>query len=1196
MPSVGTAYVDIKVDTKAFDAGLRKALAKAAGKSIDIKVKIDVDDAEAEAALKKIKKSAAEAAGDVDIDVDVDEGDAEEDLARIKAAAIACSRDVDIKIDVDDNDVGEKIENTVKKVDKASSAINRFGGRLGIIVDAVVALAPAIAAVGAVAVPAVTAIGQAVGGLGVGVGTAVLAFKGVGTAIGAMNKAELEPSAANFEKVREAMANLSPEAQRFAIQVQGLGDEFKTMRDSAGQDMFAGMSIGLTAVTDRLPDVNALLKTYGGILGDIAQQAGISLASDRWNVLFSYLQKTGGPTLHALADAFGSLTHGVVELLDAFAPMSQGGLDWLAEISASFDDWATSLSAADLAPFFDYLREVGPQIADTLGAIVMMFVNIGKAVAPMSGTVLNILEGIAKAVSAIADSGLGPALFGSLVAWRTMARLTPAVGIGVGKVSAGMTLLSGGLAATSTRLTGVSSKFTFASTALGGLGQRLPAVTSGMSKLQTGVSKLGGVRGALGVAGLATAATTSSKALGVLSGAASGAALGSLFAPGVGTAIGAVAGGLFGFAMAAHNAGKEMSAWDKLAGSGTTDLGKFKDIADKAQASINKVAQNNRQLNQTYVVGQSMVRKNGENLGTYTKAADNASKKDKEAVSNYRNLEKGITQMGQALGSVPIGETVTDVGRMNAIFKQAAPAMSAVGISAKEWWKAVDSGDTGKLVSRMQDYVAATDSAAAKNQTLADSFAGLDSDIITTADSASQLAAAMEAVFRPAIDAMKGQIAFRDAVRGVNEQIKNGQAGLMNHSKAADENKTAMLGLVDASLAQAKSDANNNATGAQVANGLIRRRDAIKQAGMAAGISGDQMNKFLGVTMDIPAQVRTMFSAPGAENAKKQVQAMHAVYRRIPVKVLTHFQQIGVELSGKQATNLNNIYRRMPKRQVTRMLTDGVDKSNAQIRALGKKYRLTPKQVKTLIKVDAADATKKADAVKKKTGEVGKKTATAKIKADIKQFNTGSSSVNKSMGKINGKTATAKIKVDSGNSMTVINNVKSGLAGIHDKSVTITTNHVSKGKAATGGWIHGPGTGTSDSIPMNLSNGEFVIPAASARRIGDQALQYMRHSGSLPVSARTAARMAIGGVVQPTNAGTLVRIAEAGRAERVTPLDRQGFSPAERKMLEMLENKLGNGGGSDTYNVHPAPGMNEVQLADRVARRVAWNRRRGVGA
>ena len=37
---------------------------------------------------------------------------------------------------------------------------------------------------------------------------------------------------------------------------------------------------------------------------------------------------------------------------------------------------------------------------------------------------------------------------------------------------------------------------------------------------------------------------------------------------------------------------------------------------------------------------------------------------------------------------------------------------------------------------------------------------------------------------------------------------------------------------------------------------------------------------------------------------------------------------------------------------------------------------------------------------------------------------------------------------------------------------------------ATGGYISGPGTGTSDSIPAMLSNGEFVINAKAAKKFG----------------------------------------------------------------------------------------------------------------
>lgn len=59
---------------------------------------------------------------------------------------------------------------------------------------------------------------------------------------------------------------------------------------------------------------------------------------------------------------------------------------------------------------------------------------------------------------------------------------------------------------------------------------------------------------------------------------------------------------------------------------------------------------------------------------------------------------------------------------------------------------------------------------------------------------------------------------------------------------------------------------------------------------------------------------------------------------------------------------------------------------------------------------------------------------------------------------------------------------------------------------ATGGMIRGPGTGTSDSIPALLSNGEYVIRAAAVRKLGKNALDLLNRGIAIP-------RFADGGMV-----------------------------------------------------------------------------------
>lgn len=78
---------------------------------------------------------------------------------------------------------------------------------------------------------------------------------------------------------------------------------------------------------------------------------------------------------------------------------------------------------------------------------------------------------------------------------------------------------------------------------------------------------------------------------------------------------------------------------------------------------------------------------------------------------------------------------------------------------------------------------------------------------------------------------------------------------------------------------------------------------------------------------------------------------------------------------------------------------------------------------------------------------------------------------------------------------------------------------------ASGGYISGPGTGTSDSIPAWLSNGEYVIRAAAVRKYGANlfsALNQMRlPRGIIP-------QFNVGGLVEGLTSQLVPRFAEGG--------------------------------------------------------------------
>jgi hypothetical protein len=71
----------------------------------------------------------------------------------------------------------------------------------------------------------------------------------------------------------------------------------------------------------------------------------------------------------------------------------------------------------------------------------------------------------------------------------------------------------------------------------------------------------------------------------------------------------------------------------------------------------------------------------------------------------------------------------------------------------------------------------------------------------------------------------------------------------------------------------------------------------------------------------------------------------------------------------------------------------------------------------------------------------------------------------------------------------------------------------------------------------------------------------------------------------------LARIGEAGRAERVEPLDPDGLSKRDKAMIQLLSG--GGAGGGTTINVYPSQGMNETELAEIVSRKIAFAMRKG---
>jgi len=133
---------------------------------------------------------------------------------------------------------------------------------------------------------------------------------------------------------------------------------------------------------------------------------------------------------------------------------------------------------------------------------------------------------------------------------------------------------------------------------------------------------------------------------------------------------------------------------------------------------------------------------------------------------------------------------------------------------------------------------------------------------------------------------------------------------------------------------------------------------------------------------------------------------------------------------------------------------------------------------------------------------------------------------------------------------------------------------------------------TLERVDIDGSNARAAAAGKAASeyyrsRIAANTTYGTNDSGRFDTRAR---QMALGGTVSPTPGGVLAVIGEAGRPERVEPLDPDGLSRRDKAMIEFLS---GGVKGGITMNVYPSEGMNETELASKISRELALQLRRG---
>lgn len=311
--------------------------------------------------------------------------------------------------------LGGDLERVEGQSKRTGSEIDKLSGRLRLFTDAALVLGPALAPLGAFAVGGIVTMSAQLGSLAGALGVTVLAVNGLGDGLKALDAYQLEPTAANLEKLNQEMEKLGPAGRNFVHYLDSIEPELKKLQNSARAGLLPGAEEGIDALLERLPEVRRLIRATAEEVGDLAAGGGTALAGEGFDGFFEYLRTDGIPILDDTAKTIGNLIEAAANLTQAFAPTQRDFSGGLLEWSRGLADASVDLeSNAGFQELMRYIHETGPQVVETLGSLANAMLQIVEATAPLGGPVLMALEGVADAVAVIADSDLGTPIFAAL--------------------------------------------------------------------------------------------------------------------------------------------------------------------------------------------------------------------------------------------------------------------------------------------------------------------------------------------------------------------------------------------------------------------------------------------------------------------------------------------------------------------------------------------------------------------------------------------------------------------------------------------------------------------------------------------------------------------------------------------------------------------------------------------------------------
>jgi hypothetical protein len=743
----------------------------------------------------------------------------------------------------------ETLPQTQRNADSAGRSIDKLSGRLALFAHAGAALGPGLVPIGAVGVAAISTLTSALGFATIGAGTTMLAFHGLGDALTKFNKAAAAPTATNIAAAQAAMDKIGPSAQAFVLELHKLGPELTRLQQAAGSGLFPGLTAGIKEAQDALPAVERIFRRVGSEMGNLAGEAGKSLGGPHWAPFLKFIGDEAPHALAQMGHALGSVTHGLAELWMATAPLNSGGLDWIANAADGFDRWATGLdNTQGFQDFLAYVQDHGPEVEALLSDTAALFADIVRAAAPLGGPTLKALDLIVKVLDQIASSPIGTPLL-ALLQLNSVLRLT---GMGLSKVGVNADLnlknkLTSGARSASSALFGVVSAQERASLSSSQMAAKLEA--NRVTMLKSGAV----------LAGFALASSGAADSMG-LQNTTMLALAGSMAGP-----WGAAAGASVGLAM----------DWQAA-------LHKDREEIDALNASVSRFASANdlTGLSKLAAGGQRVVDLAATN---HNSLLDGMASKAQIPVTAFDTLSGSISQF--SAGLTGNNSPITKLSDLQAVANRMQPQMAKLGITFDDMLN-MDPSHLAAVVDHMGRMASAEDSAAGRSHAVRDAMNGLNNDMQTTADSATTLSDALDALFSPLMNLDAARNSWTEALHALHSNLDENSKSILGNSDAALKNQDVVRGMSGQLLDLLKSQAAAGRSSEYITNTYKTQRAALIRTAAQLGVNKGALETYLRTIGLTPKAISTLIRLNGVPKSLSDLRAIQVALANLRDKTI----------------------------------------------------------------------------------------------------------------------------------------------------------------------------------------------------------------------------------------------------------------------------------------------------------------------